>query len=203
MAGRDFAYIRVSTADQNDGRQLADCDLDKFYRVYREKVSGKSMNRPELKECLSRLDEGDTLHVHSIDRLARSMTDLKTIVTDLTNRGVTVHFHKHGLQPFLPVGSEDKEGMSKAMRDLMLNMLASFAEFERELINDRVREGVVNAKRNGTKTGRPFGRETKLNPVLIEKIKAMVAEGKSKKAIAEELGVSRPTIYKALAAAAN
>lgn len=65
--GRQFAYLRVSTVDQNDDRQLAECDLDSFYRVYRDAVSGKDTNRPQLQECLSRLDELDTLHVHSID----------------------------------------------------------------------------------------------------------------------------------------
>ena len=183
--GREFAYIRVSTVDQNDNRQLADCDLDSFYRVYRDKVSGKDANRPELQECLSRLDEHDTLHVHSIDRLARNLIDLKAIVESLTKKGVTVHFHKENLV---------FSGEHDPMKELMLNMMASFAQFERELINERIREGVAVAKAKGIK----FGRESKLSNDQIAQIRALVENGRDKKSVAQEFGISRPTLYKAL-----
>lgn len=183
--GREFAYIRVSTVDQNDNRQLVDCDLDSFYRVYRDKVSGKDTNRPELQECLSRLDEHDTLHVHSIDRLARNLLDLKAIVESLTKKGVTIHFHKENL---IFSGEHDP------MKELMLNMMASFAQFERELINERIREGVAIAKKKGVK----FGREKKLSNDQIEQIRVLAETGRDKKSIAQQFGVSRPTLYKVL-----
>ncbi len=183
--GRQFAYLRVSTVDQNDDRQLAECDLGSFYRVYRDAVSGKDTNRPQLQECLSRLDELDTLHVHSIDRLARNLVDMKNIVETLTKKGVTVHFHKENL---IFSGEHDP------MKELMLNMMASFAQFERELINERIREGVASAKRKGVK----FGRTAKLSPGQIQRARDMAANGVTKKDIALELNVSRPTLYAAL-----
>ena len=83
MKGRHVGYVRVSTHDQNTVRQLADCKID-FWKIYEEKASGKNTDRPELQDCLSRLDEGDTLWIHSIDRLARSLQDLQNIISQLS-----------------------------------------------------------------------------------------------------------------------
>ncbi|SFM05220.1 Resolvase, N terminal domain [Desulfomicrobium norvegicum] len=80
MNGRNVGYVRVSTHEQNTVRQLADCKVD-FWKIYEEKASGKNTDRPELQDCLSRLDEGDTLWIHSIDRLARSLQDLQNIIS--------------------------------------------------------------------------------------------------------------------------
>ena len=96
MNGRHVGYVRVSTHDQNTARQLADCKVD-FWKIYEEKASGKNTDRPELQDCLSRLDEGDTLWIHSIDRLARSLQDLQNIISQLIAKGVTVKFVKENL----------------------------------------------------------------------------------------------------------
>ena len=92
--GQRIGYIRVSSSDQNAARQLDGVDLDK---VFEEKASAKDANRPKLQECLRFVREGDTLLVHSMDRLARSLIDLQQIVDDLSTRGVTVAFQKEGL----------------------------------------------------------------------------------------------------------
>jgi DNA invertase Pin-like site-specific DNA recombinase len=90
---KNIGYLRVSTVDQNTDRQLDGVELDKLYE---DKISGASTKRPQLQACLDYLRDGDTLHVHSMDRLARSMRDIEDLVKELTGRGVTVRFHKEG-----------------------------------------------------------------------------------------------------------
>lgn len=94
MKGHCVGYIRVSSFGQNTDRQLLDISLDK---IFEEKASAKDTNRPVLKDCLEYLREGDELHIHSIDRLARNLVDLQTIVSDLNGKGVSVVFHKENL----------------------------------------------------------------------------------------------------------
>lgn len=140
----DVGYIRVSCVDQHTRRQLEGVHLDK---VFSEKISGASAVRPALKECLNYLREGDTLHVHSLDRLARSLTDIKTIVSALTEKGVIILFHKENLS-FYPSGTTPFD-------TLLFHVLAAFAEFEREMIRTRQQEGIEVAKRQGVRLGRP------------------------------------------------
>ena len=92
--GKQVGYIRVSSADQTTARQLQNISLDK---IFEDRCSGKDTNRPQLKACLEYLREDDTLHVHSLDRLARNVEDLLTTVRSLTECGVTVIFHKENL----------------------------------------------------------------------------------------------------------
>ena len=94
MPGKSIGYIRVSTVDQNTERQLADVQLDK---VFEDKVSGSTIDRPQLKACLDYLRDGDDLWVHSIDRLARNLQDLLNIIALLGEKGVTLHFKKEGM----------------------------------------------------------------------------------------------------------
>ena len=94
MKGQHVGYIRVSSVGQNTERQLADIELDLSFI---DKASGKDTNRPELTRCLAHLRNGDILHVHSIDRLARNLKDLQLLVEQLTSKGVSVHFHKENL----------------------------------------------------------------------------------------------------------
>lgn len=140
----DVGYIRVSSADQHTRRQLEGVHLDK---VFTDKVSGASTVRPALRECLNYLREGDTFHVHSLDRLARSLTNLKTIVAALTDEGVRILFHKENLS-FSPAGTTPLD-------TLFFHVLGAFAEFERELIRTRQQEGIEAAKRQGVRLGRP------------------------------------------------
>ena len=132
-----IGYIRVSTVDQNTERQLDGLKLDK---VFTDKASGKDVNRPQLKAAREYVREGDRLVVHSLDRLARNLVDLKNIVSELTARDVTVQFVKENLT----FTNEDN-----AMSNLLLSVMGAFAEFERALIRERQREGIALAKKRG------------------------------------------------------
>ena len=179
---KQVGYIRVSSVDQNDVRQLEGVSLDK---VFREKASGKSTQRPELTACLDYLRDGDVLHVHSIDRLARNSEDLLRIVRELNERQVSVRFHKENLE---------FSGDTSAMNQLMLQMLSAFAQFERSMIRERQKEGIAAAK----KSGKRFGAPKKLSREQIQSIADAVQQGASKKQLAEDYGVSRQTIYSVL-----
>jgi len=185
MKGQNVGYIRVSSTSQNTDRQLADVALD---RVFTDKASGKDANRPELSNCLEHLREGDVLHVHSIDRLARNLKDLQTIIENLTKKGVTVKFYKEHLA--------FEASSASPMQTLMLQMLGAFAEFERTLIKERQREGIEAAKAQGKKLGAP----AKLTAEQTAEIKARIEQGGDKSKLAKEYGISRPTLYKLIAA---
>ena len=182
MSGQQVGYIRVSSYDQNTSRQLEGVELGK---IFEEKVSAKNTDRPQLQACLEYLREGDTLHVHSIDRLARNLVDLQELVGRLTSKGVSVRFHKENL---VFTGQDD------AIARLTLQMMGAFAEFERAMIKERQREGIVKAKAEG----RCWGRKAKLGPDQVAEIRDKLSIGVSRKAIAEELGISRQTLYAAL-----
>ncbi len=145
---KNVAYLRVSTLDQETTRQFKG-DLSCFNKVFEDKATGKNLNRPSLKECLNYLEEGDTLHVHEISRLSRSLDDLRKTVSLLLDKGVSVKFHKEGLE-FV---SDSSEPMKAAVSKMMLSMLGSIAEFERELISIRVKEALHVKKVQGVKLG--------------------------------------------------
>lgn len=186
MKHQVVGYVRVSTVGQNTDRQLVDVEVD---RIFTEKASGKSIGtRPVLKECMGYVRDGDALCVHSMDRLARNTEELLAIVRELTGKGVTVRFIKENLT----FSGSDAD----PFKTLMLNMLASFGQFERELINERRREGVDAARRKGKKFGAPL----KLDPAVIARIDALLGEGKSKRETAKLVGLGEATIYRHLAA---
>ncbi|QWF69665.1 recombinase family protein [Methylomonas paludis] len=185
MKGQHIGYIRVSSTSQNTERQLADVQLD---RTFTDKASGKDANRPELSNCLNHLREGDVLHVHSIDRLARNLKDLQTLIETLTLKGVTVKFYKEHLT--------FEAAHTSPMQTLMLQMLGAFAEFERTLIKERQREGIEAAKAQGKKLGAP----AKLTADQVATIKVRIEQGQDKSKVAKDFGISRPTLYKLLAA---
>lgn len=180
----DIAYIRVSSYSQNTDRQLATTNIT-FKKVFEEKASAKDTNRPQLQNCLEWLRDGDTLHVHSIDRLARDLHDLQTIVKDLNDKGVAVHFHKESLL---------FSGGDNPMQKLMLQMLGAISEFERSLINERRKEGMAAAKA----AGKQIGAKKKLSDADIHAIKERITKGETKKSLAAEYGVSRQTLYSSL-----
>ena len=132
----------MSSIDQNTERQLDGVELD---RTFTDKVSGKDVNRPQLKAALDYLRDGDVLVVHSMDRLARNLVDLRTLVDGLTGRGVQVEFVKERL-------SFTGEGTLAAK--LLLNVMGAVAEFERAMLKERQREGIAIAKKAGVYTGR-------------------------------------------------
>lgn len=141
---------------------------------------------PGLDARLSYVRDGDELHVASIDRLARSLIDLKQLIGQLTDKGVSVHFHKENL-----TFSADK---TDPTADLMLGILGSFAEFERSIIRERQAEGIALAKKAGKYTGRPKA----LSDEEVAEARRRVAAGEKKTAVAESLGVSRSTLYRYL-----
>lgn len=181
QTGRGYrvGYIRVSSLDQNTARQLADVELDK---VFSDRASGKDTQRPQLKEAMDFLREGDILICHSMDRLARNLLDLRKIVTDLTSRGVAVQFIKEHMT---------FTGEDSPMSTFMLNIVGAFSEMERSLIHERQAEGIALAKVRGVYKGR----KPKLNEAKIQEIKARVAAGEKKAQIARAFGVTRQTVY--------
>lgn len=172
-------YVRVSAVDQNEARQLQEIELDKVFTDY---VSGKSVERPALQEMLGYLREGDTLYVHSMDRLARNLIDLRGIVSKLTAKGVAIRFIKENLQ-----FSNDSSPMSL----LILSVMGAFAEFERSLIRERQKEGIELAKKKGVYKGRTKA----LNQEQVEKIREKIQLGVPKSKIAKEYGINRATLY--------
>lgn len=180
MSGQHVGYTRVSTLDQKTDRQLEGVPLD---RVYEEKASGKDTKRPVLVECLKYVREGDTLHVHSIDRLCRNLADLLRIVTELRERGVGVRFYKENLS----FGC----GESDATSELMLSMLGAVAQFERALIKERQREGIAIAKAKG----KHLGRKAKFTEEETSDIRERFKTSTNRAALAKELGISRETLY--------
>lgn len=178
-----IGYVRVSTLDQNTERQLDNVTLDK---TFLDKLSGKDTNRPELQACLEYIREGDTLHIHSMDRLARNLLDLQKTVKELTERGVIVHFHKESL-----VFTKDD---SNPMSVLMLQIMGAVAEFERSLIRERQREGIAKAKQAGKHLGRRFS----LTKAQVIDARNMIEDGKSKANVAEHFGISRQSLYRNL-----
>ncbi|WP_348265321.1 recombinase family protein [Telmatobacter sp. DSM 110680] len=182
--GKRVGYVRVSSIDQNTIRQLDGVQLDK---VFTDKASGKDTNRPQLKALMDFLRADDILVVHSMDRLARNISDLLRIVQTLNERGVVVRFEKESL-----TFSGDDSAMSK----LMLTIMGGVAEFEREMIKERQREGIAKAKQAGKYTGR----KSTFKTAQIQSIRERALAGEHKAALAREFGVTRQTIYNILAA---
>jgi DNA invertase Pin-like site-specific DNA recombinase len=175
-------YIRVSSLDQNTDRQLEGQDLDK---VFTDKASGKDTNRPQLKACLEYIREGDVLVVHSMDRLARSLDDLRRMVLDLTKKGIHVQFVKENLL---------FTGEDSPMSHLLLSLLGAVAEFERSMIRERQREGIAIAKKAGVYKGR----KPSLTDEQVQEIRTRANAGEQKSRLALEYGVSRQTLYSAI-----
>jgi DNA invertase Pin-like site-specific DNA recombinase len=172
-------YIRVSTVDQNTVRQLDGIEVE---RVFTDKASGKDTTRPKLDEMIVFVRAGDTVLVHSMDRLARNLDDLRRLVRTLTDKGVRVEFVKESLT---------FTGEDSPMATLLLSVMGAFAEFERALILERQREGIAAAKHRGVYTGRKPALTTEQAVQLRER----AAAGTSKAALAREYGISRETVY--------
>jgi DNA invertase Pin-like site-specific DNA recombinase len=185
MLGQRIGYIRVSTLDQHVDRQLEGIEVDK---TFIDKASGKDTKRPQLELLLSFARSGDTVVVHSMDRLARNLDDLRRIVQTLTARGVRIEFVKEHLS---------FTGDDSPMAGLMLSVMGAFAEFERALINERQREGIALAKQRGAYKGR----KKSLSQAAVAQLRQRLTTGMSKAQIAREFGISRQTLYQYLSVA--
>ncbi|MEV7574475.1 recombinase family protein [Pseudarthrobacter sp. NPDC089323] len=182
MAGQRIGYVRVSSLDQNEKRQLEDQVLD---RVFTDKASGRDTARPQLAELMRFARDGDAVVVHSMDRLARNLDDLRALVQGLTRRGVRVEFLKENLV---------FTGEDSPLANLMLSVMGAFAEFERSLIRERQREGIALAKQRGAYTGR----KKTLSPERAAEMVERAGTGVPKVALAREYGISRETVYQYL-----
>jgi DNA invertase Pin-like site-specific DNA recombinase len=182
MPGQRIGYVRVSSFDQNPERQLENISLNK---VFTDKASGKDTKRPELEALLAFVREGDTVVVHSMDRLARNLDDLRRLVQMLTKRGIRIEFVKEGLH---------FTGEDSPMANLLLSVMGAFAEFERALIRERQREGIALAKKRGAYRGR----KKALSPEQVAALRQRAAAGDQKAALAREFGISRETLYQYL-----
>jgi DNA invertase Pin-like site-specific DNA recombinase len=178
--GETIAYRRVSTTDQKTDRQLPG---EQFDRVFEDKASAKDSNRPALREMMDYARQGDTIVVHSIDRLARNLADLESLIATLTSKGVTVEFRKESLT---------FSGGSDAMQTLMLQMMGAFAQFERSMIRERQREGYEAARANGVKMGRPSA----LSDNQLKSLKAKRASGATIRSLQDEFNLSRASVYR-------
>jgi DNA invertase Pin-like site-specific DNA recombinase len=178
-SGQRVGYIRVSSLGQNPVRQLEGVEAD---TVFTDTVSGKSTDRPQLQAMLRFARAGDTIIVHSMDRLARNLEDLRRLVRELTDRGVCVQFMKEQLT----FTAEDSP-----MATLLLSVLGAFAEFERALIRERQAEGIALARARGAYRGR----RPSLTSDQAETVRARAAAGEPKASLARELGISRQTLY--------
>jgi DNA invertase Pin-like site-specific DNA recombinase len=182
MPGKRIGYIRVSTLDQNPARQLVDVNLDKEFVEF---ASAKDTNRPQLQLLLDYIREDDELFVHSIDRLARSVKDLHNLVDTLVKKGVVIHFVKQNLT---------FDGNDSHFSKFSLSILGAVAELEREILKERQREGIAEAK----KKGKFKGRKKVLDEAKIILLCEYMRTRKSKSQIALDLGISRETLYRYL-----
>jgi DNA invertase Pin-like site-specific DNA recombinase len=181
MTGAIVGYVRVSTVDQNTERQLDGIELDE---VFTDHASGKDTNRPQLALALKFLRKGDTLVVHSMDRLSRSVVDMLGTVKDLTGRGVQVRFVKENLT----FGDT-----ANPCDELMMTIMAGVAQFERAMMLERQREGIAIAKAKGVYKGR----KPALDAAQVVEVAGRLAGGESATKLAAEFGVSRATVYNA------
>ena len=187
MTGLRVGYIRVSSIEQNPERQLEGVALDK---IFTDKASAKDVNRPQLMEMLDYVREGDVIIVHSMDRLARNLEDLRRLVQNQTQRGIRIEFVKEGLS---------FSGDDSPMATLLLSVMGAFAEFERALLKERQREGIALAKKRGVYRGR----KRSLSTEQILQLKQRAEVGEKKAALAREFGISRDTVYQYLRRASS
>ena len=180
----NIAYVRVSTVEQNEQRQIEALEKHNIDKWYTEKVSAKDMNRPELQKMLDYVRENDTIYVHDFSRLARSTKDLLDIIEFLNGKKVHLVSNKEQLDTSTPQGK------------LMITMIGAIAEFEREQILERQREGIAIAKRAGKYKGRQVKRidDQKFQECYNQYMKRII----NKTQLAKELEISRPTLDKLL-----
>lgn len=184
MKGQIVGYVRVSSIDQNLARQLEQLKHENVDKVFEDKASGATTNRPAFQQMLDYVREGDTIVVCSMDRLARNLSDLLAITTELHAKGISIKFLKENILL-------DASGTEHAMTRLLMSMLGAVAEFERSLIRERQREGIELAKKRGVYKGRK-----PTDPLIIEKARSKIQQGIPLAKVAREFEISRSTLYR-------
>lgn len=178
---KQLGYKRVSSVDQNEDRQLDGIQLDKLYV---DKMTGSVRERPQLDALIDYARDGDVIHVHSIDRLARDLRHLQELVEGFVSHGVTIKFHAESLT---------FNGQDNAMNTLLLHVMGAFAQFERALIRSRQREGFQIAKAKGKHLGRP-----PLDMRRKDEAITLLTQGHNITHISKTMGLSRGSIRKLL-----
>lgn len=184
--GELVGYARVSSIEQNEGRQLEalkEAGVNLEQHLFVDKASGKDTQRPQLEACLKFIRKGDCLVVSSIDRLARNLGDLLKLVEEVTAKGASLKFIREAL--------EFSKGKADPMAELLLHLLGAFAAFERSLIRERQLAGIQLAKQSK----KYKGSKPKLTPEQVKELKARAAAGESRTKLAKEFGISRVTLY--------
>ena len=179
----NVGYVRVSTIEQHEGRQIEALKKYNVEKVFMDKLSGKDTNRPQLQAMLEYAREGDTVYIESFSRLARDTKDLLNLVDTMTVKGIKVISLKEGLDSTTPNGK------------LMLTMIGAISTFEREIMLERQREGIALAKQ----AGKYKGRKAKELPDNFKELYQQYMSRKITKAkLAELCSVSRPVLDKLL-----
>lgn len=181
-----IGYKRVSTREQSTARQL---DGIKLERIYEDHASGATKDRPQLKACLDALREGDILYIHSVDRLSRSVRDLIEIVDQVVKAGAKLQLVKEGMS--LSGHKDDMFAMC------MVHVMTAFAQLERSMSKERQREGTIQAKIHGTRSGKPWGNQP-LDMTLRPQAISLSMQGNNISQIAKLMKLSRASIYKLL-----
>lgn len=179
-----IAYVRVSTAEQNEARQIEALKRYDIEKWFTEKCSGKNTDRPKLKEMMDFAREGDEIYIHDFSRLARSTKDLLNIIEKLDAKGIKLISNKENLDTHTPTGK------------LMLTMVGAISEFERANILERQREGLIIMKREGRMSGRK--QKVILEDTWKEALSMYNSRQINKRQFAERLHISRPTLDKLL-----
>ena len=179
---QQIGYKRVSTLSQNTDRQLEGIELS---RVFEDKVSGSTKHRPQLDAMLDHIRSGDAVHVHSIDRLARNLADLMSLIHAITDKGASIQFHKESMT---------FNGSNDAMQRMQMQIMGSVAEFERSMINERAAEGRAIAQAKGVK----FGRKAALTNKQMAEVREQHTAGESVSKLAIDFDVARPAISRVL-----
>lgn len=178
-----IGYARVSTDEQDHAPQIDALERAECGRIYREHISGKSKERPELTKLLDALRSGDVVIVQRLDRLGRSLKDLIELIEQF--REVNVQF----------ISLSESIDTTTATGELVFHMIGAIAQFERRLIAERTKAGLAAARARGRKGGR----KEKMSKADIKKAQAMLLDPSvTKTEVAEHFGVSRPTLNKAL-----